>query len=106
MTQSSINNVTVYQGIMPILFGNTNLTNVCQWCGRLKQLTCFNDCGMQKLFDLTCYHTREEKNKPLSSFNRLNNKELVLSTPQNIPDGHVHTEVPKTEVSLWRVMSI
>ena len=41
MTQSSINNVTVYQGIMPILFGNTNLTNVCQWCGRLKQLTYF-----------------------------------------------------------------
>ena len=37
MTQSSItiNNVTVHQGII----GNTNLTNVCQWCGRLKQLT-------------------------------------------------------------------
>ena len=62
MTQSSINNVTVYQGIMPILFGNTNLTNVCQWCGRLKQLTYFKEIGVCKRY-LTLFATTQEKRK-------------------------------------------
>ena len=60
MTQSSINNV--YQGIMPILFGNTNLTNVCQWCGRLKQLTYFKKLQYAKgIWPYLLPHKRREK---------------------------------------------